>query len=730
MAQAKPNENNCKQATKASAAEAARIEERIKETLKLMTVNEKIDLFHAAGKFTSLGVPRLGIRQLNHSDGPHGVRAEVDWNSWGTANWTNDSIVAFPALSCLAATWNQEMSALYGDKISEEFAFRNKDLLLGPGVSLVRNPLCGRNFEYMGEDPYLAGEMAWPYIVEVQKNGVGCCLKHFFLNNQETDRFEYNANVSERAVREIYLPAFKKCVDYGVWTIMGSYNKWLNTHCSHNNTLLNDILKKEWGFDGAVVSDWGGCHSTEEAIYGGLDIEMGSFTNGKSAGVNGEFENYYMAHPMKVLAAEGKIPMEVIDEKASRVLRTIFRTSMNPNRIIGKQCSQDHYDAALRIGEEGIVLLKNEKNILPIQPEKYNKILIVGENATRDLSKGGGSSELKTKGDVFPLDEFKAVYGDKIDYAQGYQSGELDYDNEHQVPGTVQEKLFKEAVEKAKTADLIIFIGGLNKNKHQDCEGADRKGYGLSFGQNELITALANIQKNIVVVNNGGSAYETPWLDKIQGLVHIWYLGSMGGRAMVNILSGKVCPSGKLPISWAKKLDDYYFMQFGKEAFPGVDKQVYYKDDIYVGYRHFDTHKVKPQFPFGYGLSYTTFKYGKPVISAKTMTADQKLTVSVDVTNTGNCAGKEIVQLYIGDPKCTVDRPTKELKGFKKLDLQPGETKTATFEITEEMLQYWSEAEHKFVSEPGVFKAYIAASVEDVKGMAEFKTSVLLSTKY
>lgn len=698
----------------------APVEDRVEDALKRMTTEEKIDMFHAIGKFVSPGVPRLGIRQINHSDGPHGCRGELNWNDYNSAGWENDYIVAFPALSCLAATWNTELSALYGDKVSEEFAFRNKTLLLGPGVSLVRNPLCGRNFEYMGEDPYLAGEMAVPYIQNVQKNGIGCCLKHFFLNNQEIDRFTYNANVSERAVREIYLPAFKRCVDGGVWSIMGSYNKWLNTHCSQNNTLLNEILKKEWGFDGAVVSDWGGCHDTNEAIYGGLDIEMGSFTDGVAEGMKGGFDQYYMANPMKKLAEEGKLDMNVVDEKARRVLRLIFRTSMSPNQIIGKQRSEDHYAAAQAIAEEGIVLLKNEKSILPIQADKYKKILVVGENATRDLSAGGGSSELKSKGDVFPLDELKAVYGDKIEYAQGYKCDEMSYENKTPASPELKQKLFNEAIEKAKTADLIIYIGGLNKDLGQDCEDADRKTYGLSFGQNELISALAKIQKNIIVVNNGGSAYETPWLDEVKALVHIWYLGTMNGRAMVNILSGKVCPSGKLPVTWAKKLDDYYFMQFGKEAYPGVDKQVYYKDGIYVGYRHFNTHNVKPQFPFGYGLSYTTFKYGKPSISASEMTKDGKLTVSVDVTNTGKVAGKEIVQLFIGDEECSVDRPTKELKGFTKLALAPGETKTAKFEISESMLQFWSEVEHKFVSEPGKFKAYICASETDVKGNAVF----------
>ncbi|MCF0203671.1 MAG: glycoside hydrolase family 3 C-terminal domain-containing protein, partial [Bacteroidaceae bacterium] len=343
------------------------------------------------------------------------------------------------------------------------------------------------------------------------------------------------------------------------------------------------------------------------------------------------------------------------------------------------------------------------------------------ENATRDLSQGGGSSELKTKKDYFPLDEIKALYGDKVIYAQGYQSGETDFSTEHKVADNIQKKLYDEAIEKAKQADLIIFIGGLNKNKHQDCEESDRKSYDLSFGQNELITALAGIQKNIIVVTNGGSAFHAPWADKIQAFLHVWYLGSMGGRAMANILSGKVCPSGKLPISWAKEYTDYYFTQFGPEAYPGVNKQVYYKDDIYVGYRHFNTHNVKPLFPFGHGLSYTTFAYSKPQISAKSMKPSDKLTLTFNITNTGKCDGKETVQLYIGDPKCSVSRPTKELKAFKKIALNAGETKAVTFEITDDMLKFWSEKDHAFIAEEGTFKAYICASETDIKGIAEFK---------
>ena len=699
----------------------APLEARVKDALSRMTVHEKVQLLHAQSKFTSAGVPRLGIPELKMSDGPHGCRAEIEWNSWNYANWTNDSIVAFPSLTCLASTWNRDLSRLYGDKVSEEFAYREKDVMLGPGTTIARCPFNGRSFEYMGEDPCLAGEMAVPYIQGAQKNGVACCLKHFFLNNHEVNRMTVNVNVSERAVEEIYLPAFEKCVkESGLWTIMGSYNKWLNVHCCQNDSLLNGILKKRWGFDGAVISDWGGCHDTWEAATGGLDIEMGSFTNGMTADNSLGYNTYFLADPFESLVKQGKISEEILNDKAARVLRTIFRTAMNPNKVRGKLCTDDHYDVCRRVGEEGIVLLKNERikelkheSLLPLDASRYNRILVVGDNATRNMSQGGGSSELKTKYDISPLEGLKAVYGDKIDFAQGYYAGRPMYANVEELDPAKQAELKAEALAKAKQADLIIFIGGMNKNHQQDCEGGDRLTYDLSYGQNELIAELAAVQPNIVCVMYAGNPYATPWIDKVKALVQCWYLGSESGRSLANVLSGKVNPSGKLPITFAKNMMDYPCFQYGEEGYPGVDDQVYYKEGIYVGYRHFDTRKVKPQFPFGFGLSYTTFKYGKPTLSGNT--------VSVAVTNTGTREGKETVQLYVGDVKCSVDRPVKELKGFEKVSLAPGETKTVSFTIAPRDLQFFDEATHQWKSEPGKFKFYIGASSADIRGVVDYE---------
>ncbi len=699
----------------------APLEQRVEDALSRMTLHEKIQVIHAQSKFTSAGVPRLGIRQLNMDDGPHGVREELEWNTWSPAQWTNDSIVAFPSLTCLAATWNRDLSALYGNALSEEFAFRGKDILLGPGVNMARLPLNGRAFEYMGEDPYLAGEMVVPYIKAAQANGVACCLKHFFMNNQEVDRFAANVNASERAINEIYLPAFKKAVEEAhVWSIMGSYNMWQGIHCCNNDSLLNGILKRQWGFDGAVISDWGGTTDTWQAATGGLDIEMGSYTDGKTKESEYTYDDYYMARPMETLIKEGKLDMSYLDDKVRRVLRTMFRTCMNPDKVIGKQCSEDHYEACQAIGEEGITLLRNEKNILPIAPERYKKILVVGENATRSLTQGGGSSELKTLRDISPLEAIKKLYGDKVDYAQGYLSGRALYDHVDEVSPSERVRLREEALRKAKNADLIIYIGGLNKNHKEDCENGDRLGYDLSFEQNELIEGLAKIQKNMIVVTFGGNPYAMPWLNKIKGLLHCWYLGSMGGEALAGVLSGKVNPSGKLPVTFAKTIEDYPYYEYGAKAYPGVNKQVYYSEGIYIGYRHFDTRKVKPQFSFGYGLSYTSFKYGEPVLSSPIITNDAPITVSVPVTNAGKVAGKEIVQLYIGDMECSVDRPRKELKNFVKLNLAPGETKMAEFTITLDDLKYYSEAIHSWTVEPGKFRAYLSTNSSDEGCYVEF----------
>lgn len=694
------------------------IEERVKDALSRMTMEEKVAMCHAQSKFSSAGVPRLGIPEICMSDGPHGVRAEVNWNDWGYAGWTNDSCTAFPALTCLAATWNPEMSMLYGKAIGEEARYREKDILLGPGLNIYRTPLNGRNFEYMGEDPYLASVMVVPYVKGLQSNGVAACVKHYALNNQEVCRGWIDVNVSDRALREIYLPAFKAAaVDGGAWSFMGSYNKFRGEHACNNKILLRDILKDEWHWDGAVVTDWGGCHDTYKSAMNGLDIEMGTYTNGLTSETEFTYDDYYLGNMYLQQLKEGKIPMSVLDEQASRILRLIFRTAMNRNKPFGRFTCQEHYDVCRQIAGEGIVLLKNDNNILPIDASKYNKILVVGENGIKNLTAGGGSSELKVKREVSPLQGLKALYGSKIDYAQGYKSGRFTYGREDIVPQDVQEHLHDEAMQKAKDADLIIFVGGLNKNFHQDCEDSDRTTYGLPFGQDKLIADLVATKKQVVLVLISGNAVEMPWVKQVPAIVQAWYLGSESGNAIADVLSGKVNPSGKLPFTFPVKLEDNAAHHFGKISYPGDSVRQEYLEDILVGYRWHDTKKIAPQFAFGHGLSYTTFKYGKPTLSAKTMTTDGSITVSIPITNTGNCDGKEVVQLYIGDDQCSVVRPQKELKHFEKVALKQGETKTVTFTITPEDLQFY---DNGWRSEQGRFTIYIGSSSRDIRGKETF----------
>lgn len=708
--------------------DAQPLEARVKDALSRMTLEEKVALCHAQSKFSSAGVPRLGIPELWMSDGPHGVRAEINWNDWGYANWTNDSITAFPALTCLAATWNPEMSAKYGKAIGEEARYREKDVLLGPGVNIYRTPMNGRNFEYMGEDPYLAGVMCVPYIRELQKNGVAACVKHYALNNQELWRGHIDVYLSDRALHEIYLPAFKAAVvEGGAWSIMGAYNQIRGQHACHNDFALNRILKGDWKFDGCVVTDWGGAHDTYEAAVNGLDIEMGSYTNGLTSESAFGYNDYYLADPYLKMLKEGKVPMSTIDDKASRILRLIFRTAMNNRKPFGSVATEAHYAAAREIGNEGIVLLKNapaEKKgtpLLPVAADKYRNILVVGDNAVRLLNQGGGSSELKVKEMVSPLEGLRAVYGDKVTYARGYAAGRPMYGRADEIPQRVTDSLRAEAVEMAKKADLVIMVGGLNKNHYQDCEGGDRLDYGLPFGQDELIQELAGVNPNLVLVLLSGNAVEMPWVAQVPAIVQGWYLGSMGGKSLADVLSGEVNPSGKLPFSFPARLTDCGAHAFGELSYPGDSIRQEYKEDILVGYRWHDTKKIPALFPFGHGLSYTTFTYGKPTASAKTIAADGTLTVTVAVKNAGRVAGKEVVQLYVGDDRCSVLRPVKELKHFAKIALEPGEEKNVTFTLTPDDLKFYDEASAGWKYEPGKFKAYIGASSMDIRGTVPFE---------
>jgi beta-glucosidase len=698
------------------------IEARVKDALSKMTLEEKVKMCTAQSKFSSHGVPRLGIPEIWMSDGPHGVRMEILWDSWGHANWTNDSCTAFPALTCLAASWNPEMSMLYGNAIGEEARYRRKEVLLGPGVNIYRTPMNGRNFEYLGEDPYLASKMVVPYIQGVQQNGVAACVKHYALNNQEKWRGHINVELSDRALYEIYLPAFKAAVVEGkVWSIMGSYNKIRGEFACHNNLTLNKILKGEWKFDGCVITDWGGAHDTKESALKGLDIEMGTWTNGFTSNKAFAYDDYFLANPYLKMLKSGELPISNVDDKASRILRLIFRTAMNQNRPYGSLATVEHHNVGRTVGEEGIVLLQNTTKLLPIDANKYKSIAVIGENAVRKLTEGGGSSELKVKKEVSPLQGLKEKFGaEKIKFSLGYASGAVSYDQVLKSKLNA-DSLRKAAVKIASESDIVIFVGGLNKNTQQDSEGDDRRAYALPFGQNELIAELQKVNKNIVLVMLSGNAYEMPWIKQATSLVQAWYIGSEAGHAIANVLAGDVNPSGKLPFTFPVKLTDNGAHSFGAIAYPGDSVNEVYKDDILVGYRWHDTKKIAPQFPFGYGLSYTTFTYGKATADKKSMTADGKITVSIPVKNSGVVKGKEVVQLYVNDQKSSELRPEKELKAFQKIELNAGEEKIVSFTIDKTALQFYSDVKKEWTAEAGKFTLLIGASSRDIKGKVEFE---------
>ena len=716
--------------------ESKSIEQRIDDALSRMTLDEKIAVIHAQSKFSSPGVKRLGFPDLWTDDGPHGVRPDVLWDEWEQAGQTNDSCVAFPALTCLAATWNPELARLYGMSLAEEALYRNKNVMLGPGVNIYRTPLGGRNFEYMGEDPWLASRMVVPYVQGLQSKGVAACVKHYALNNDEEYRHQVNVVVSDRALHEIYLPAFKAAVqEGGAWAIMGAYNLYQGVHNCHNATMLNKILKKDWGFDGVVISDWGGCHDTEEAIKNGLDLEFGSWTDGLTMGATNAYDNYYLALPYKKLIQEGKYTTKELDEKVRRVLRLFYRTTMNRQKPYGFLCSESHYEAALKIAQEGIVLLKNEKmkelnneSLLPLNINKTRKILVVGENAIKMMTVGGGSSSLKAQKEILPLDGISARFG-AVDYARGYVGDTVQSYNGVKVGRSLYEtrtqaELTAEAVEKAKQADVVIFVGGLNKSDHQDCEGHDRKSYDLPYAQNEVIEAILKVNPRLVYVNISGNGAALPWINKVPAVVQAWFIGSEAGEAIASVLAGDVNPSGKLPFTWYASLG-----QCGAHAtgsYPGTWREDYkiideeYKEGIYVGYRYTDANGLKPLFAFGHGLSYSTFKLGKAVADKQVMTADGKLTITVPVTNTGSRAGSETVQLYIAAKGSKVARPVKELKAFQKVYLQPGESRNVTLTIGTDALSYYDETSGQWRADAGKYEALIGTAADKLSTKCTF----------
>lgn len=698
--------------------EKVQMEKRIEKLIKKMTLEEKVGLLHGNSKFYVAGVERLGIPEWSLSDGPHGVRAEINRHDWAYAGWTNDSASYFPTGTAFAAAWNPELAYRRGEVLGEEARWRKKDVLLGPGVNIIRSPLCGRNFEYMSEDPYMNSVLAVAYIKGLQSRDVACSVKHFAVNNQETNRTTVDVECSERALREIYLPAFKAAVqEGGALTVMAAYNKFRGEFCAENNYLVRKILRNEWGFDGVYVTDWGAAHSTVPSMEAGLDLEMGTLID--------KYEDWYYANPLIEAVKSGKIPMSLVDEKVGDVLRVMIKTNvLDPKKRFGpgSMNTKEHQQATYDAAAEAIVLLKNQNNLLPLDFSSIKSLAVIGDNVTRKHSNGGLSSEIKAVYEVTPLEALRAKWGDKVDirFAQGYEklSTFVEGSNNGQSSGTFSSKtqesdaLLKEAVEVARTSDVALLVCGLNHD--YDTESFDRLNMDIPYGQVELIQEVVKANPRTIVVMIAGSPLNMAAVDICSpAIVWAWFNGMEGGNALVDVLSGKVNPSGKMPFTTPVSLDQSPAHALGN--FPGRDLKVNYEEDILVGYRWFDTKGLPVVYPFGYGLSYTTFNYSNLNTDKKTYDQADTIQATFTLTNTGDREGAEVAQLYVSDPVCSVMRPVKELKGFKKVFLKPGESRRITLDIPVSSLAFYSEAQSQFVVEPGEFILQLGASVSDIK---------------
>lgn len=702
------------------------VEARIADLLPRLTLDEKVGMIHAATKFTNAGVPRLGIPPLHLSDGPHGVREEISPDSWKPAGRTDDFITYMPVSIGLAASWNPELASAYAGVIADEARQRGKDVMLGPGLNIMRTPLNGRNFEYYGEDPWLSSRIAVGYIHGMQAGDVAVCVKHYALNNQETNRGSIDVDVDERSLREIYLPAFEAAVKEGkAYSVMGAYNRYLGQHCCHNEVLVNQILKGEWGFSGVYVSDWSGVHDTREAALYGMDLEMGTAK---------PIAEYYLANPLKHLLESGAIPLSVVDDKVRRILRLMMQTKLFEGRRPGSINTPQHQTIARQVADQAVVLLKNSDNILPLNVGSLKSIAVIGEDAVRLQARGGQSSELKAFYEVTPLEGIIHRAGREISvtFSPGYlapifrRTEETDAAGVRKtvmvpLPSLPQDQLTERAVAAARQADVAIIIAGMNHEINFDTEGSDKLSLRLPYGQDDLIAkVVAANPRTIVVVMAGGPTEMDPWLPTVPAVVQGWYLGMEAGNALAGILFGDVNPSGKLPCSFPRQLADSPAHTFGPDAYPGTGRGgvVHYKEGLLVGYRWFDTKKIEPLFPFGYGLSYTTFAYENVSVAAGTGAQDnsQPVTVECDVTNTGSRAGAEVVQIYVAPPaQGSVPRPLKELKGFAKVFLQPGEKKRVSVPLSPRAFAYYSVERKGWMADAAEYQLLVGSSSRDIR---------------
>ncbi|RDI10226.1 glycoside hydrolase family 3 C-terminal domain-containing protein [Flavobacterium sp. AG291] len=690
----------------------------IDKIVSQMTLEEKIGLLHGYSMFTNKGVERLGVPEVHMADGPLGVREEISRDSWAPAGNTDDFATYYPAGGGLSATWNPEMAHTFGRSIGEEARARQKDVLLAPAFNIIRTPLGGRTYEYMTEDPFLNKTLVVPYVTGVQQNDVAVCIKHYAANNQETNRGTVDVQMDERTLREIYLPAFEDAVKKGhAYSVMGAYNKFRGDYLCENPYMLQNILRDEWGFKGIVISDWAAVHTTKKALEAGTDLEMGTPL---------AFDDFYFANPLIKAVKDGQVSEAEIDKHAKRILKMLFNLkamgSDKNSRAIGSIATEAHYKDAYNIASESVVLLKNTENLLPLNADQLKSVAVIGANATQKHAQGGFGAGVKTKHEITPLDALKAKLPQSvaINYAQGYKTefkpkkemkfGEVTQEVKETV-NDLDPKMVAEAVAAAKKSDVaVLFVGA---NRDYETEASDRADLSLPFGQEKLIAAVKAANPKTIVVFVAGAPYDiNNVVATNSAIVWGWYNGSEAGNAIVDVLLGKVNPSGKLPWTMPKKIQDS--PAHATNSFPGGATEEY-KEGILVGYRWFDTKNVEPLYPFGYGLSYTKFELANAKADKKEYGQDDTITVTVEVKNTGKVDGKEVVQLYSAKTGSKVERAAKELKGFAKILVNAGGSKTATIKVPVKELAYYDNATKKWTVEPGAYTFKLGNSSRDIK---------------
>ncbi len=695
-------------------------EERVTDLLKRMTPEEKAVMLSGSGWMESAPIPRLGIPAIKMADGPMGVRSWMDsseiTNSPGAI--VKIETTAFPSGINTAATWDTDLVQREGQAIAQEVKALGRDMILGPTVNINRQPLWGRNFEAYGEDPYLAGQLAVAFVHGVQGEGVIPSVKHFAGNNEEFERHRIDSIIDERTLHEIYLPAFKAAIqEGGAWNVMSAYNKLNGVHCAENAQLLHDILRGELGFKGFVVSDWGSTYSTAATVNAGMDLEMPGGEPMKRwiakprTQKNGNGAGWLTADKVLAAVKEGKISEATLDENVGRILRVMFLSGIfdRPHTAGGEVDTPAQRAIARQGATEGIVLLKNEGALLPLDRSKVHSIAVIGPNAAVARTGGGGSSEVRPKYAISPLDGIRLLAGDslKVTYALGVGMEGEDPSNDSP---DARARLLAEAVNAAKQSDAAVVIVG--RYMGNESEGFDMKTMDLPAGQDELIEAVEKANpRTIVVLNTGNPVTMTRWIDHTPSLLDMWYGGQEGGHALAAILFGDANPSGKLPVTFPKRFED----SPASRGYPGTDLKANYAEGIYVGYRYFDTKKVEPQFSFGFGLSYTTFTYSNLKLSPGAITADGSAEVSLEVRNTGSRTGAEVVQLYVHDGHSRVDRPSHELKGFRRIELKPGESQIVKFRLDRSAFSYWDSGSHQWMADPGEFEIQLGASSRDIR---------------